>query len=144
VFPIRLPPLRDRGPDIIPLADALLARLSGAAGRSPPRLAGDARERLLREKWPGNVRELRNVLERALILAEGPEVRAEHLWIDAAPESTDAPPSSASEGGSLSDLERRAIEKALVASSGNRKAAAQQLGIGLRTLYEKLKRYGIR
>ncbi len=144
VFPIRLPPLRERREDIVPLAESLLARIAESAGRSPaPRLDDGARARLRSEAWPGNVRELRNVLERALILSDGPVLEEQHLWIEAASGE------SASEGaapvgdGSLSDLERVAIERALVAVGGNRRAAAARLGIGLRTLYDKLKRYGL-
>src|SRR6202035_9748 len=65
VFPIRLPPLRERREDIVPLAEWLLARLAASAGRSTcPRLDEDAKARLEGQDWPGNVRELRNVLER--------------------------------------------------------------------------------
>src|SRR5262249_49834878 len=81
VFPIPLPALRERPEDIVPVADALLAHLS--AGRTPPpRFDEEARARLKSERWSGNVRELRNVIERALILGDGPILRAEHLWLD--------------------------------------------------------------
>jgi DNA-binding NtrC family response regulator len=142
VFPIRLPPLRERTEDILPIAESLLATLARSGGRSAPRLSERARARLLREAWPGNVRELRNVLERALILSDGATLEEEHLWIEPAAASSDDDAGAAS--GSLTDLERRAIERALAASGGNRKAAAAKLGIGLRTLYEKLKRYDLR
>ena len=145
VFPIRLPPLRERREDIVPLAEALLEGLGAAAGRPPHSLDRAAKERLSREAWPGNVRELKNVLERALILADGPVIGEAQLWIE--PGSDDAgttSPASPSSDGSLEELERVAIERALAAVSGNRKEAAARLGIGLRTLYEKLKRYGIR
>jgi DNA-binding NtrC family response regulator len=141
VFPIRLPPLRERREDIVPLADALLARLSASAGRSTPMRLDDAtKARLESQAWPGNVRELRNVLERAVILADGPVIRPEHLWLDVDP----APVDQASDGspeGSLADLERQTIQRTLAAVGGNRRLAAARLGIGLRTLYEKLKRY---
>jgi transcriptional regulator with GAF, ATPase, and Fis domain len=72
VFPIRLPPLRERREDIVPLAKALVAQLSAAAGRASPPILDDATlARLQGEPWPGNVRELRNVLERAMILSDG-------------------------------------------------------------------------
>lgn len=156
VFPIRLPPLRDRREDIVPLSEALVAELAAAAGRAAPRLDEAMKERLRSENWPGNVRELRNALERAMILAEGaPVLRPEHLWLetseaDQEPEAAAGPlhprPSSArtaanSEGVSLADLERQTIERTLASVGGNRKAAAAKLGIGLRTLYDKLKRY---
>jgi len=155
VFPIRLPPLRERREDIVPLARALVAELSAAAGRRPPRLDEALERRLAEETWPGNVRELRNALERAMILADGDVLGAEHLWLEPAamgspeaPASDGRPPSQASaasaKGGSLADLERQTIESTLREVGGNRRAAAAKLGIGLRTLYDKLKKYGLR
>jgi two-component system, NtrC family, response regulator AtoC len=129
VFPIKLPPLRERREDIVPLAESLVAEL---ANGKPPRLDDALKEKLKSASWTGNVRELRNALERALILADGATLSVDHLWVDEAPLSTD---------GSLADLERQVIEKTLAAVGGNRKLAAQKLGIGLRTLYDKLKSY---
>jgi two-component system response regulator AtoC len=148
VFPIRIPPLRERREDIVPLAEALVAELSRAADREAPRLDDAMKERLRAEAWPGNVRELRNALERAIILADGSVLRSEHLWL----ESEREPEASAAAGagvapsgdGSLVDLERQTIATTLLAVDGNRRAAAAKLGIGLRTLYEKLKRYNLR
>jgi two-component system, NtrC family, response regulator AtoC len=141
VFPIRLPPLRDRREDIVPLAESLIAGLSASAGRAPPLRLDDAtKARLQRETWPGNVRELRNVLERAMILADGHVIKPEHLWIEASSAPIDAP-AGGSEAGSLAELERQTIQQTLAAVGGNRRLAAAKLGIGLRTLYEKLKRY---
>ncbi len=144
VFPIRLPSLRERREDIVPLAESLLAQLAASAGRAAPaRLDDAAKARLQREDWPGNVRELRNVLERATILADGPVITPEHLWIESSAAPTETFTRS-SEDGSLAELERQTIERTLVAVGGNRRAAAAKLGIGLRTLYEKLKRYDAR
>jgi two-component system response regulator AtoC len=140
VFPIRLPPLRERREDIVPLAEALVARLAGPNARAP-KLDDGAKARLERETWSGNVRELRNVLERAMILADGPTIEPEHLWIESA--STSHASVSVSAVGSLADLERQTIEQTLAAVGGNRRLAAEKLGIGLRTLYEKLKRYDL-
>jgi two-component system response regulator AtoC len=84
------------------------------------------------------VRELANALERAVILADGAEIGPEHLILEPA---GIAPPSAPDRLRSLAELERDAIERTLVAVDGNRKDAAERLGIGLRTLYEKLKRY---
>jgi DNA-binding NtrC family response regulator len=142
VFPIRLPPLRERREDIVPLAHALVAELAAAAGRPPPRLAAAMNARLEREAWPGNVRELRNVLERAMILADGTVLEADHLWIESSEAS--APTALATQGGSLADLERQTIARTLAEVGGNRRQAAAKLGIGLRTLYDKLKRYDLR
>ena len=144
VFPIRLPPLRERRQDIIPLAQSLIRQLSSSAGRaSVPRLDEAAKARLEHEEWSGNVRELRNVLERAMILAEGPVIASEHLWIE--PRSTPPnPKDQSSEPSSLAELEKQTIERTLLALNGNRRLAAAKLGIGLRTLYEKLRRYDLR
>jgi len=144
VFPIRLPPLRERREDIVPLAERLLSRLAESAGRRTcPRLDDDVKARLESGDWPGNVRELRNVLERAMILADGPLLELPHLWIEGS--TAPADPSSARSGeSSLAELERQTIQRTLAAVGGNRRVAATKLGIGLRTLYEKLKRYDLR
>jgi DNA-binding NtrC family response regulator len=153
VFPIRIPPLRDRREDIVPLAEALVAELSRAAGREAPRLDDAMKERLRHEAWPGNVRELRNALERAMILADGEVLRSEHLWMEPALDAEAGPEpvrdedvrgSSTPSPHSLADLERQTIESTLLSVGGNRRAAAAKLGIGLRTLYDKLKRYNLR
>ena len=144
VFPVRMPPLRERREDIGPLADTLLARISASLGRPRLRLGDDARAALLAAGWPGNVRELANVLERSAILVDGEEIGADdlNLLVEAPP--TGAPVTSGSGGGgTMEDIERQAIERALAATGGNRRRAATMLGIGLRTLYEKLKRYGL-
>ncbi len=146
VFPIRLPPLRERVADIVPLAESLLAQLASAAGRATvPRLDDGAKERLATASWPGNVRELRNVLERATILADGPTITVAQLWMEGETAgSVEEPRADAGpETSSLADLERETIARTLVTVGGNRRVAAAKLGIGLRTLYEKLKRYGI-
>lgn len=144
VFPIRLPPLRERREDIVPLAEALVAELSRAAHRTPPRLDEAMKSKLVAQPWRGNVRELRNTLERAMILADGPVLSAEHLWSEGTDDDAVAMPAVAARSGSLADLERQTIEKTLASVNGNRRAAAMKLGIGLRTLYDKLKRYDLR
>jgi DNA-binding NtrC family response regulator len=118
VFPIRLPPLRERKEDIVPLANALVRELT--AGRAPPKIDDALAERLRTENWPGNVRELRNALERAMILAEGDVLRPEHLWLEGATNS-ELPKENS---GSLEELEKGAIEATLREVGGNRKAAA--------------------
>jgi two-component system response regulator FlrC len=145
VFPIRMPPLRERREDIIPLADALLQRIGRELGRVGLALDPAARQLLRNRDWSGNVRELANTLERAAILAEGRTLGSGHF--DFAPE--DLAPRHASVAGeaapvpSLEDVERETIRRALEQVAGNRRKAAALLGIGLRTLYDKLKRYGL-
>lgn len=143
VFPVRLPPLRERREDIVPLAESLVADLARAAGRPTPKLDPDLRARLVAEPWPGNVRELRNALERAMILSDGDVLREAHLYVEPSATSVEAKRSDVGVGESLADVERRTIEATLAEVGGNRRAAAAKLGIGLRTLYDKLKKYGV-
>ena len=140
VFPIRLPPLRERRADLVPIARALLAGIAPRLGRATIALTPEAERSLLGWHWPGNVRELGNALERAAILSEGAPIRDEHLLLD-----TLGPRTAADAAGprNLADLERDAIVQALAAVGGNRRRAAEILGIAERTLYDKLKRYGI-
>jgi two-component system, NtrC family, response regulator AtoC len=138
VFPIRLPPLRERKKDIVPLAEHLLLRIGEDLGRRGLSLSKSAQAALLARDWPGNVRELRNVLERAAILTEGKQLEAEHLGASAPPALAAAGPA-----GTLRDAERATIAAALAATGGHRKQAAERLGIGERTLYDKIKDYGL-
>ncbi|HEX4383586.1 MAG TPA: sigma-54 dependent transcriptional regulator [Myxococcales bacterium] len=142
VFPIRMPPLRERKKDVIPLAEHLLLRIGEDLGRRGLSLSKSAQAALLARDWPGNVRELRNVLERAAILTDGKQLEAEHLgaFVAAAPAVVAAPAGSAA---TLKDAERAAIAAALAATGGHRKQAAERLGIGERTLYDKIKEYGL-
>ena len=105
----------------------------------------DLRARLVAEPWPGNVRELRNALERAMILSDGDVLREAHLYVEPSATSPEAKRADvgAGAGESLADVERRTIEATLAEVGGNRRAAAAKLGIGLRTLYDKLKKYGV-
>ena len=89
--------------------------------------------------WPGNIRELANVLERSAILAERDEISADDLAL--LPGGIDD--AAAATPTTVSEVERDAIVRALMATSGNRRLAAARLGIGLRTLYDKLKRYAL-
>jgi two-component system response regulator FlrC len=142
VFPVELPPLRARREDIPSLADRLLERIAPTLGRPDLRLTEDARRALAAGDWPGNVRELANVLERSAILADAAEIGPDDLAL-----LPGAGAAHTGEGGAtpvtMTELERAAIERALAATGGNRRQAAARLGIGLRTLYEKLKRYGL-
>ena len=143
VFPVRIPPLRERPADIVPLARVLLAGIARELGVGRLQLSEAAEHRLRSAEWRGNVRALRNTLERAAILADGPVVEPEQLT----PSGVDALPGSApvapADDSTLADLEREAIQRALASVGGHRKKAAERLGIGLRTLYDKLKKYGL-
>ncbi len=142
VFPISLPPLRNRPGDIQPLATHLLGQIGRQLGRPTLSLDADASRRLLSYDWPGNVRELANVLERAAILSSSTVLTAEHLALDVKPGRLDAGTTIPFDG-TLDDIKREAIRRALAACGGNRKNAAARLGIGLRTLYDKLRAYRI-
>ena len=140
VFPITLPALRHRPADIVPLAEHLLEEVALDLGRPGLRLTAAARAGLPTHPWPGNVRELREALERAAILADGLEVDA----VVPPPGPGGAALAEAMPAGaSLRDLERQAIRAALAEAGGHRRHAAERLGIAERTLYAKLKEYGL-
>lgn len=133
LFPIEIPPLRDRAGDIPKLARFFLARAAKSLGKAPLSISPDAEAALVSYPWQGNVRELENMMERMAILCEG-RVTADDLPISAA---TPRRPVL------FKDIERQAIEDALELNAGNRTKAAKQLGISLRTLQYRLKEYGI-
>ncbi len=136
VYPIVLPPLRERREDIGALADVLLARIATSLGRAPVKLTGEAMGLLESQRWPGNVRELANVLERASIRARGPIIEATDLGLVTRPTDTSSFPAYLPLD--LVQLERIAIAEALRRTNGNRTHAARLLNIGLRTLRQKL------
>ena len=138
VFPIRMPPLRERREDIPALVEALLAQIARALGRSGLTLDEGALRAITAAEWPGNVRELGNALERAAILADGSRITADDLVL-----MTSAPLAASGRAApTMDEAEGEAIERALEKFDGNRRQAADYLGIGLRTLYEKLKKRG--
>lgn len=136
VFPIVVPPLRERKDDLAPLADLLLLRAAGNLGRLAPRLTGEALGLLESQRWPGNVRELANVLERATIRCRGPLIEVADLGLTARPLDPSSFPAHLPLD--LDQLERLAISEALRRTAGNRTHAARLLNIGLRTLRQKL------
>jgi len=142
VFPIRLPPLRERRSDVLPLAEHLLLKVGASVGKPGLMLTNDAKRALSAYDWPGNVRELLNTLERAAILADGRVLDAEHVGLSNSVGVSIA--SAANDPKTLQAAEKAAILEALAAANGHRKKAAERLGIGERTLYDKLKAYGIR
>ena len=133
VFDIRIPPLRERRDDILPLADSFLREFAGSRAEVTP----EAMETLRGHDWPGNVRELRNVLERALIMCDGPFIDTEHLCLRV---RKDAPLSSITDLGAL---EKKAIERAMRDADGNKVKAAKQLGISRMQLYGRLQKFGL-
>jgi DNA-binding NtrC family response regulator len=150
VFPIELPPLRDRREDIPLLVEHFIAKYASDAGRRVGSVAPDAIRALQTYSWPGNVRELENIIHRTLLIAEGPELEAADLPPEL--ETVTAPTASTSTRSgapisvamSLEEMEKAAIEKALARHHGNLSDVARQLGIGRSTLYRKLEQYGFR
>jgi DNA-binding NtrC family response regulator len=142
VFPIHLPPLRDRREDIPALVNHFLHKHARDAGRTVDRVEPAAMERLRAFDWPGNVRELENVVHRALLVSSGPDLEA----ADLPPELHAGPsgPATAPAADSLEEVERRAIRDALASCGGNLSEAARRLGIGRSTLYRKMDQYGLR
>ena len=147
VFPIFIPPLRERPEDVDSLIDWFLARLPGELKKKPLALDAAARERLRRYSWPGNVRELRNCLERAIILAEGTTIEERHLRL-----TPDAPsPLPAGRDETLEEVrergartaERAWLARALERAKGDRTAAAEALKLSPRRLEAKLKEHSL-
>jgi DNA-binding NtrC family response regulator len=143
VIKIHIPPLRDRRPDIPELCLHLLKKVG--RGRDVG-LAEDEMGRLMEYDWPGNVRELKNVLERAVILQKGPDIRPSDLLCGASGAAVSpAPviPGDAESPLTLEGLERGHIKNVLASFSGNYTRTAKALGISLNTLKRKLKSYGL-
>jgi two-component system response regulator HydG len=146
VFPVHMPPLRDRGNDIDLLAERFLEELNVQAP-AQKRFTALSRMTLRQHSWPGNVRELKNCIERAFILGD--------QWIELAPliqkpaTATDAPPDDRERldirvGSRIYDMERSLIEATLEYFQGNKRRAADALGCSLKTLYNKLNGYAQR
>ncbi|MDX2438714.1 MAG: sigma-54 dependent transcriptional regulator [Acidobacteriota bacterium] len=151
VFPITLPPLRDRRDDIPLLVEQVLEKHARDAGKKVTRVEPKAMEALASHGWPGNVRELENVVHRTLLVVAGLELKLDDLPPNIiASESGVSSPVNAVEARSssgpksLEDLEREAIVAAMESNRGNLSDVARQLGIGRSTLYRKLEQYGLR
>ena len=171
VFPINLPPLRDRLDDIPVLAQHFVSKFARSMGTRPAGVATDAIQKLREYAWPGNVRELENIIERAMILARGGELQSSHLDFgrraqqqsggfptvtsDAGSGPASFPPTAAAGGGGgggedgrslaerLLDSERKEIMAAVEKSKGNIASASRMLGINRSTLYYRLRKHGL-
>lgn len=145
IFPIELPPLRQRGEDIVLLANSLLERVSSGRTLS---FSPEALNWLLHYHFPGNVRELRNLLERACLMCDGDEIGLQHLPVGlvALPStaSLGAPPGlPANTGVDLQATGNASLVEQVLRFKGNRKALAEHLGLSERTLYRRLKTLGL-
>ncbi len=171
VLELEVAPLRDRDGDVALLAQLFLDEMDGEAGQERKSFSFEALDVMVRYPWPGNVRELRNVVQRAVVLAEAPEISAMDLPARlrkispprslqqpeagadeerAAPEAsaplpspTEGPTAFIPPGLTLAELERQAIEQAYARAGGNISAVSRELGASRATLYRKLKEYGI-
>lgn len=144
VFPLEMPALRERPADIVPLAQQFVARFAASFGRAGIALSAGAARQLTQYGWPGNIRELENVIQRALILAPGDQIEAEHLHLPRVAlgtlplEEAGTPEKAPLD---IKSMEKAHIMAALDAVNGSRKLAAQRLGMSERTLRYKLQQY---
>jgi DNA-binding NtrC family response regulator len=150
VIAVTMPPLRDRKEDIPLLVQAFMAEFNAQNAKNIRAIESEALRALQAYNWPGNIRELRNVIERAVILAQGDFIQASHLPPDlghAAPAAEPAPsdlPVALAPGMRVQDAERHLIELTLAHTSNNKTRAAEILGISSKTLHNKLNRFRLR
>ncbi|WKZ31873.1 MAG: sigma-54 dependent transcriptional regulator [Thermodesulfobacteriota bacterium] len=151
IFPLTLPPLRERGEEVEFLAEHFIKKFSAKYGRRLEGVSPEAMEHIKRCEWRGNIREMENTLERAVLLAEGRTLEVEHILVS--PESCrseaqeDCPVDRKPDDGganlmTLWEMEKGLITRTLGEVEGNRTQAARILGISVRTLRNKLKEYG--
>ena len=133
---LELPPLRERGDDILLFIDCFLRKSTSKYQRQEIRIHEQTVEKLRSYHWPGNIRELQHTIEKAVILCEGSVIRPKDILVKQTwqPQATATVPN-------LEEVERRAIETAILQNNGNLTAAAEQLGVSRQTLYNKLKRF---
>jgi two-component system response regulator HydG len=150
---LRLPALRERREDVPLLVRHYVQHFATQFNKPTPAVSEDAMLALTRFDWPGNVRQLINVVQQVVVVAEGPRIEPRHLPAEILAGAGDLPaPDSGAAGAaavdtsglSLDQIEKHAIRNALRISGGNREQAAKMLGIGERTLYRKLKEYGLK
>ena len=145
-FQIEVPPLRERKEDIPPLVNTFVQRFAKQLGKAEPTIAPEAFQKLLDYSWPGNVRELQNAIEYAVVLARNDIIGIKELPAEIQlPPALQTIPAPVRRSGvaSLDDMERETILEALTQTHGNKKKAAELLGIQRPTLYNKMKRYAI-
>ena len=159
VIPLQLPALKDRGDDVVALAEFFVNKFAATYGLGQLAFTGDAKSWLMEYEWPGNVRELQNLMERAVLLAGAGPINTKHFlmgddqWtpddvadIDAQQQAASEAPPPATPDEALSvmpihEMEKRLILKSLEETTGNRTRAAELLGISVRTLRNKLNEY---
>lgn len=135
---IEIPPLRERKEDIPAFVELFLSKYAKLYGKTIPEISGDAMRRLQSRQWMGNIRQLEHVVEKALIMCDGDKLSCENFDLFDDPVASDS-----KSGGTLEDMERRAIADAIKRQDGNLAEVARQLGITRQTLYNKIRKYGI-
>jgi len=155
VFPIQIPPLRERTQDVVILARHFVDRFCRDLNKKPLTLSASALDELNTYSWPGNVRELQNCIERAVILCDGDTIQPRHLNLSFRQPVTATPAASPWEEIDLSgtmtealrrvtsEVERRKLDRALSEAAGNKQRAAEALQISYKTMLQKLKEYGV-
>ncbi len=141
---IHVPPLRDRREDIRPLVMHALGQFAAELGRPIPNISDPAMMRLMNYNWPGNVRELFNVVHEMLVRCEGDTIDVRHVPEEIRQREGDEQLGGSLAGVGLDRLEKEAIRQTLAMTGSNREQTAKLLGIGERTLYRKLKEYGLK
>ena len=141
VVHVEMPPLRQRGNDVVLLAEHFLRRFARENDRRIDGFSDAARAKLVAHRWPGNVRELENAIERAVVFTEGDVVEAEALPFEAAPASIEGGPRIP--GATMAELEKHAILATLEAVGGSTSRAADMLDISARTIQYRLHEYGV-
>jgi two-component system response regulator HydG len=138
VIAIQMPPLRERMEDVALLAQHFLAKFADKNRKDIRTISRDAMELLMMHDWPGNVRELENTLEHAVVLSRGDTIRAEDLPDLVASDTTAKQYMTIQLGTPLEDIEQQVIQQTLRFTKGNKRLAAQLLGIATRTVYRKV------
>jgi two-component system response regulator HydG len=142
---LKLPPLRERRDDIPLLVRHFVARYAKQLDRPVPDVAEDVQMALMQHDWPGNVRQLMNAVQNMVVIADGNRIEPRHLPLEIRQTERGGDAGAVfAEGLSLDQIEKQAIRNALRLTGGNREQAAKMLGIGERTLYRKLKEYGLK
>ncbi|MFQ5897621.1 MAG: sigma-54-dependent transcriptional regulator [Candidatus Methylomirabilia bacterium] len=143
VVPIPVPPLRERVEDVPILLARFLRTFAERWGKPVPEVTPEALALLCRHSWPGNVRELQHVAEFMLVFSKGDRISVGELPPAIRGEDRGSESSSSAPKATLRDLERQAVARTLVATGGNKRGAAEVLGIGLKTLYRKIQEFGL-
>ena len=140
MFPIALPPLRERGSDVLALAEHFLQQ-----SQNPKRLSTGAAKILLEYPWPGNVRELENLMRNLILSVRGPVIGQDDLQLSQTPAFAESMEEllQLDYHSAIARLEKKLIQRALQASGGNRTEAARRLGINRQLLYSKLEEHGL-